>query len=411
MSILDSTEPLRRQGAFGVWITGVALRASVPVFALLRRVAPILKLGSTVIVSRYDDVIEVFGNDADFKTPYMENIEVLTGGEPFFLGMRDSEAYREDVAAMRRVFKPEDLEKLAAKAEAQSESVISTANGQLEIVSDLVREVTFELYIDYIGIPQPKLQNMDVWATRLFEYQFTGSPKNIELRAEVDVIAPALRDHIDSTIAERKKAEEISEEDVLGRCLALQAAGDAKFTDTFIRTNLLCMLVGGPPQVPMVLPHALEQILRRPDILSKARAAAQDDDNKTLWNIILEAMRFDPLAPALPRIALRDCIIAEGTKREKRISEGDTVLVGFASAMRDKQRISDPENFIAGRKDHEYIHFGHGLHTCFGRFLNQAALPSILKPLLKQPKLIRAPGSEGHLKKRKIFSESLSVRF
>ena len=47
------------------------------------------------------------------------------------------------------------------------------------------------------------------------------------LRREVDVIAPALRAHIDAQIAAAPQASGALKDDVLGRCLALQAEGRA----------------------------------------------------------------------------------------------------------------------------------------------------------------------------------------
>ncbi len=410
MSALASKEPLRPSGDFGNWLAGLMLGAAPTGFALLRAVAPILKLGSTIVVTRYDDVIEAFGSDASFDTPYRENIEILTGGEPFFLGLREGPEYREALGAMRSVFKAEDLQAIGNRAEALADAIVQEASGELEVVGDLVRKVTFDLYKDYIGIPDNEYGNVDVWSTRLFEFQFASSAKDKALRAEVDAIAPAFRDHIDQAIANRKSSSaEI--DDVLGRCLARQSSGDALFTDLFIRTNLLCMIVGGPPQVPMVVPHALEQLLRRPEALAAAKRAAVEDNDELLWGYVQEAMRFDPLAPGLPRIALENRTLAKGTRRETLVPAGANLIIGFSSAMRDPRRIAAPAAFDPLRHTHEYIHFGHGLHECFGRFLNRATLHRILKPLLKKETLQRAPGRRGRLKKRKIFADTLHVRF
>jgi len=63
-------------------------------------------------------------------------------------------------------------------------------------------------------------------------------------------------------------------------------------------------------------------------------------------------------------------------------------------------RLPDPKAFDPRRLPHEYIHFGYGLHQCFGIHMNIALLPLMLKALLKRPKLWRAPGPEGRLRKR-----------
>ena len=134
-------------------------------------------------------------------------------------------------------------------------------------------------------------------------------------------------------------------------------------------------------------------------------------DDERLHGIVIEAMRFDPLAPGLPRKALKDTVVARGTKRETRIPAGSTVLAGFASGMMDERRVADPDRFDAFRPDCDYIHFGHGLHQCFGRHINHATLHRMLKPLLRRSGLRRAGGGRGRLVKNGAFAERLVVNF
>jgi hypothetical protein len=57
------------------------------------------------------------------------------------------------------------------------------------------------------------------------------------------------------------------------------------------------------------------------------------------------------------------------------------------------------------------MHFGHGLHECFGRQINHATLHRMVKPLLTQRDLNRASGDRGRLLKNGAFAESMHVRF
>jgi cytochrome P450 len=411
MSALNSTEVLRPgPGGLKALLTQQAMALAPFGMGLLRRFKPILALGSTYIVTRYDDVREVFGTDAAFGVVYHDNLQVLTAGEPFFLSMPDSPPYHAQLDAMRRVVKASDLPALGDKAEALADAVVAASGGEVEVVA-LVRKVTFDLIAAYFGVPEPQQGQgqLDVWATRLFEFQFTGTPKDTELRAEVDEIAPVFRAHIDQAIAARKAAPN-GPDDVLGRCLALQSKGEPGYSDVEIRTALLCMVVGGPPQPPMVVPQAMEQLLRRPDALAEAGKAAVAGNDARLHDIVFEAMRFDPLAPGLPRIALKDWTVASGTSRATTIPSGATVLAAFASAMMDERRIFEPHNFLPGRPPSSYIHFGHGMHECFGRYINHATLHRMLKPLLRRPNVQRAPGQRGKLRKTGIFADQLYVR-
>ena len=79
--------------------------------------------------------------------------------------------------------------------------------------------------------------------------------------------------------------------------------------------------------------------------------------------------------------------------------------------MMDARRVPEPRKFDPHRLPHEYMHFGYGLHQCFGIHINRATLHLMLKPLLKRPNLRRAPGRAGRLHKNGPFAASLSVLF
>ena len=378
-------------------------------FAVLRRVKPVLRLNRMVLTSRHDDVRQVFLEDPAFGVPYRQKLDVIMGGQPFFLGMGDTEQYRHDVAAMRKVVRLEDLPTLARKVEAMAGEIVAAAPGRIEVVDALVRRVTFAVLGEYFGVPDPGEGRLPVWGTRLFEFQFADQGNDPALRAEVDEIAPALRAHIDGEIARRRG--EPGGDDVLARCLIEQKAGTSGFSDVEIRTALMGFVVGGPPQPPMVVPQAMEQLLRRPEALAEAQAAALSGEDALLASYVLEAMRFDPLAPGLPRIVLTDTMIGPGTRHETQVKAGETVLAAFASAMMDPRRVSDPARFDPHRSDSDYIHFGYGLHQCFGIHINKATLHLMLKPLLKQRGLRRAAGKSGRLSKIGAFAEALTVEW
>ena len=386
------------------------------VFAFSRRFPPIVLLRNFAAVTRYDDVREVFLSDEDFPVPYAEKLKTIMGGEPFFLGMGNTPDYRRDTAAMRSVVRPDDLvPHLTTQTEQRAEDLVNASGGRIEVVDQLARNVTFDVLCDYFGITDTPQADLRVWATRLFEYQFADPGNDADLGAEIAVMAPKLRSHVDALIAARRTgiAGMSGEEpaDVLGRCLVKQAAGIDGFSDTQIRSALIGFLVGGLPQPPMVVPQALEQLLRRPAELAAAQQAARDDDDELLAGYIFEALRFDPLAPTLPRNVARDHIIAEGTSRARTIPAGKTMYVSFASAMMDPRRVSGPTRFDPRRPETDTIHFGLGLHKCFGFYINKALLPMMLKPLLKREHLRRAAGARGRLVKRGPFADALWVEF
>lgn len=410
MNALTSRDVLRpEKKGLGGLLQRMMFAGMPYVFTFLRRWSPVTKLGSMYLTSRYDDVREVFATDPAFGVPYKPKLDIIMGGQPFFLGMGDTPEYHRDTGAMRKVVRREDLPALGQQAEAMAESIVAAAPGRIEVVDTLVRRVTFSVLGDYFGVPDPAGGDLRVWGTRLFEFQFVGSMSDMELRAEVDQIAPALRTHIQNEISRRRG--DPGKDDILSRCLAEQKAGTDGFSDDQIRTSLMGFIVGGPPQPPMVVPQALEQLLRRPEALAGAQAAARADDDDLLWRYVQEAMRFDPLAPGLPRNVLTDWTLAKGTRRERKIPAGSTVMAAFASAMKDPRRVADPNRFDPDRPASDYVHFGYDLHQCFGFHINRATLHRMLKPLLKRTNLRRAQGRRGRLHKNGPFAASLTVTF
>ena len=114
-------------------------------FRVLRALPRNWRLG-VVLATRYDEVREVFLNDRAFRVPYAEKLDVIMGGHPFFLGMDDTEEYRRDTEAMRKVIRTDDIPaRLVPEVERLGDDIVAAGGGRLEVV-DAVRRITFELY-------------------------------------------------------------------------------------------------------------------------------------------------------------------------------------------------------------------------------------------------------------------------
>ena len=110
-------------------------------FRVLRAVWPIARFRNYVLVTRYDDVREVFLNDKSFRVPWAAKVDVITGGFPFILGMDDTQTYREDTAALRTVVRSDDIaHRLVPEVNRLTEQIVAGAKGELEVVDQLVEE-------------------------------------------------------------------------------------------------------------------------------------------------------------------------------------------------------------------------------------------------------------------------------
>jgi len=382
-----------------------------PIFAILRRLRPILVQNDQVLVTRFRDVQEVLARDDVFDVPYAEKMRLITEGQNFFLGMPDSARYTQDVSNMRIVVRRDDLSTLVAPFVARTaEQLVASAPGVLEIVGGLTQVVPARLVAQYFGTPGPSESELIDWATTLFWYLFLDPDNAPDLKQRALSASGALNAALDRQIAARQ-ARPNDADDVLGRCLKLKASGTPGMTDLDIRNNFIGLILGAIPTTATVTALALDELLRRPNQLAEAQRAAREGDDPSLAGFVFEALRFNPLAPAMYRHANCDFTLAKGELRQTEIPKGATVLVATQSAMFDERYVQAPQEFRANREQREALHFGYGLHSCFGRHISRAQIPGILKPLLQRQNLRRADGVAGQYQKAGPLAGSLTLRF
>jgi cytochrome P450 len=378
-----------------------------PVFALLRRVKPIAIIGNTAIVTRFEDVQEVLDRDQSFHVTYGEKMRVVTGGNDFFLGMQDSPEYTRDVSHMRTVFRREDIsDRVIPFVQKTAGGLVAAAGTGLDVPKQLSKAVPARWIADYFGCPPPSDEELAVWASAIFRYLFTDLTNDPAVGQAAKEAAAKTRTWLDQTIAARK-ANPSSKDDVLGRCLALQSVAVPAMDDIDLRNNLLGILVGAIPTTSKCCVQALDQLLDRPEQLLGAQAAARANDDALLARYVLEALRFNPNNPGVFRIAAEDYPLAKGSLHGVTIRKGTLVLAATQSAMFDERIVDQPNDFRIDRPAWMDMHFGYGMHTCFGQYVNRVQIPGILKPLLQRSGLKRA----GQLQYDGPFPSSLPVSF
>jgi cytochrome P450 len=290
-----------------------------------------------------------------------------------------------------------------------ADGLVDDADGRID-VADLAKRVPARLVGRWFGTPGPDEDTLIAWTLAMFEAIFVNLKDDPGIHRRAQEAAAGLGPHLDGLVAARK-ASGGPAHDVLGRLIALQAASPAAFTDEEIRTNVIGLVVGFVPTIATATTFAVDALLDRPEALESAQRAARAGDDEALRAHMLEAMRFAPQGPGLFRKALRDCVIAEGTHHETELRQGTTVFAATQSAMHDDDVVDEPGKFRTNRPRHHYMHFGVGLHECFGRFASAMAIPLIAKALLRRDGLERAPGDEGALVKAGPFPQSLVVTY
>jgi len=395
-------------GALAEGLKAWAVAHPEAIFRVLRRVKPILTVKGVTLVTRFDDVQEVLQRDSVFVAPYADGFRELTGGRNFFLGMANTAEYQRDVSNMRIVVRRDDLPtRIAPFVGATADRLVAEAPGRMDVVSELAQRAATEFVADYFGIPSPTPTAFADQSGAISGYLFLAADN---LRAGAVAASGAMLAAIRDTVAARK-AGTARPDDVLGRCLVLQQAAVPGMDDDTLVVNLFGMVVGAIPTTAAMVARALDDLLDRPRELAMAHQAAVAGDTATVTRFVSEAMRFSPLGPGVPRNVVADYTIARGTTRAHEVKAGSKLLALLQSATFDGDRVESPHEFRTDRPDYEYMHFGYGMHTCFGQYINMVQIPRIAQALLARPNLRRAPGKDGTLQMAGPFPARMVLEF
>src|SRR4029453_18015407 len=81
-------------------------------FALLRNVAPVLRVGGTVVVSRHADVVDVLERDDRFSVVAMNGSKMDALNSSFILGMDPGDRYDREKRWLDQSISRDDLERI-----------------------------------------------------------------------------------------------------------------------------------------------------------------------------------------------------------------------------------------------------------------------------------------------------------
>src|SRR3954453_14736125 len=192
-------------------------------FAVARLLQPNLVLSTKIItayenegtafVMRREDVIDVLSRDADFGVVYGPRMEVITGGENFFLGMQDTPRYTRDVSNMRLAVRRDDVPTIVAPfMAATAAELVDVADGRIDAVQELTIPAAWRLLDHYFGTPGPSQAAMADWTTTLFWYLFLDLKADPDFDEKAESAAIAFRSWMDGHIAARKASGEVRDD-------------------------------------------------------------------------------------------------------------------------------------------------------------------------------------------------------
>jgi len=375
---------------------------------------PLLSWITWVVVLRYDEVREVLSKNLDFPVAWGGRMIEVTQGRNFVLGMPEDGAYRLSYQQLAQAFPREDVaEYVARPAAAIAAEILAGKTGEnppvFDAIEDLIAAVPTHLVERYYGIQIPDKAMFANWTLAISSYLF-GPSASDSGAALARSAAAELRNAIRGSIAHARNLPK--DDPQLGKAMQRLIEMLPRSEDEVIHAQLFGMVMGFIPTNVLAGGNILETLLRNPEFMRRARAAAQADDDDLLWRCLRETLRFRHINPGPWRICPDGYTFGVGGPREIRISPDSKVLAIIQSAMFDPRRIERPQVFDPDRRDEDYMVFGFGQHWCLGAYIAKAQLTQTFKPLLKMKPLQAVDNPQVRTTRfNDLFPLHLDVRF
>ena len=414
------------------------------VLGFLRWLTPALRIPTLrteyCIVLRQDAVREVLNQDGAFPVPWDRKMISVTGGAQggrnFVLGMERDQEYRLSYAQLAEAFPLEHVPEHVAPRSAAAANRILGALGpdpEFDAIETLITAVPTELCETYYGIAIADRVAFAKWTLAISSYLFgppfdkpkplrgpneppldISSPEAQRAHAAAACLRRTIRDSIAAERQRRPYQDRLNERNpfrgVLAKLLDMQAA-DRRITDDVIHAQLFGMVMGFIPTNVLAGGNILETLLKQPEFMQRARAAALAGDDDLLWRCLRETLRFRNINPGPWRVSAREYVIERGGYDEVRIPPGAAVLASTQAAMFDARRVKHPNVFDPDRPDEDYMVFSVGQHWCLGAYIAIAQLTQTFKPLLLREGLAAVDGRRGSMKRFSVFPLHLFARY
>lgn len=168
--------------------------------------------------------------------------------------------------------------------------------------------------------------------------------------------------------------------DLLTDLVEARIEGETPLSDPEIMSLMQQFMVAGNETTTSTLAGGLLQLIRNPDQMAKAKAAAGGRDPKVIMNLVEEALRYETPTAGMWRIVKQDTELGGVA-----IPARAVVQLRYAAANRDPSKFPDPDKFDIDRANaRTHLAFGKGPHMCVGNMLSRKEMLVAFDELLER---------------------------
>jgi cytochrome P450 PksS len=363
--------------------------ARFPLYQRLREEAPVFRLGSRVLISRFADVRAILIDDDRFvnymtpKTrPVEERFERLDSDEDraklkeYYafksaqLTKVDGEMHRRLRNVVERVFTPRVVQNMSDRVQEVTTELLDprASSGRMDIVTDFAWKLPLTVMSELLGVPLRDGELIHQWSAEVALMDTDDWQQHLELSHEsMFKLRTLVLEHFDAM----RGAEATS---LMGKLLAARDDAGEGLNETELVGMTYQLLRAGHLTTTEALGCAVLELLRNRDQWNLLCS-----DPSLAGRAVEETLRC--MSPF--QILFRRCAVGSEIGGVQ-IEENDGVLLLIGSANRDVEQFPDPDRFDIMRGDLRHAAFGFGPHYCLGASLNRLEVATALSTLARR---------------------------
>jgi cytochrome P450 len=328
------------------------------------------------LVTRHDDVREISRNPEVFSSEPRGPWHVFE--YHFSMQAMDGERHIRHRNVVSRAFTPRLVASMTERAERYADEAIDALAGRRsgEFVTDLAVPVPLRIIADMLGVADGDLAQFRRWSDALI--LAGGGHAEEDVLDETQHLMGDFFAYLTEAVEERRARPG---DDVLSRIIQASDTGvldDAhrlhRLEGDEVRDFALFLLVAGNETTRNGISQGMLALFEHPE--EQARLAS----DPALWETAPdEILRWTSPVRAMRRVALRDTSL-----RDRKILEGQSVVMVYASANRDEAVFHEPHRFRVDRQPNEHLAFGFGPHYCLGANLARMEIRVVLRKILQR---------------------------
>lgn len=331
---LRETAPVRRDRELGCWV--LTRHADVMAALLDGRLSAVRSGGAEAVPEEYR---EALGPAARAMARQM-----------LFLDPPDHTRLR---GLVNRAFSPRVLEAVRPRIAAVINELLEpvAGRGRMDVIADFAQPLPAIVIAELLGVPLEDRERFLAWSDAfgsLLDDVGTGGPG---VAAALSGVADFI-EYFRGLIARRRRA---SRDDLLQGLIEARERGDS-LSEEELLGNCVLILAAGHETTTHLIGNGLLALLRHPDQLRRLRAVPSLAPSG-----VTELLRYDPPVQMTARVVAAEVEIGGEVLRPE-----ERVTLCLAAGNRDPDSFPDPDRLDIERTGRRHLAFGQGIHFCLG---------------------------------------------